>query len=207
MPSWFDDSPFPIAFAVLFGIVFLRAQGTYWIGRAVTAGLLHTRVASWMTSPRMTRAIDALHRWGLPVVTVSFLTVGFQTVVNAAAGLIRMPWLRYTVAMLIGCAAWAAIYATVGIAAFEASLALAARSPWALVAVLAVLLGVLGAVVVVRARSHARKQRPKQRRDGSTDIETDTEPDAGTDTAAVAGHGDGRDHRDPPTRLHGGGFA
>jgi len=207
MPSWFDNSPFGITFAALFGIVFLRAQGTYWIGRAVTAGLLHTRVASWMTSPRMTRAIDALHRWGLPVITVSFLTVGFQTVVNAAAGLIRMPWLRYTIAMLIGCAAWAAIYATVGIAAFEASLALAARSPWALVAVLAVLLGVLGAVVVVRARSHARKQRPKQRRDGSTDIETDTESDAGTDTAAVAGHGDGRDHRDPPTRLHGGGFA
>ena len=207
MPSWFDNSPFGITFAALFGIVFLRAQGTYWIGRAVTAGLLHTRVASWMTSPRMSRAVDALHRWGLPVVTVSFLTVGFQTVVNAAAGLIRMPWLRYTIAMLIGCAAWAASYATVGIAAFEASLALAARSPWALVAVLAVLLGVLVAVVVVRARSHARKQSPKQSRDGSTDNETDTESDAGTDTAAVAGHGDGRDHRDPPTRLHGGGFA
>ena len=51
--------------------------------------------------------------------TVSFLTVGLQTVVNAAAGLIRMPWIRYTVAMLIGCIAWAAIYATVGIAAVE----------------------------------------------------------------------------------------
>ena len=156
MPGWLDDSPFGITFAVLFGIVFLRAQGTYWIGRAVTAGLLHTRVASWMTSPRMTRAIDALHRWGLPLVTVSFVTVGFQTVVNAAAGLTRMPWLRYTVAMLIGCAAWAAIYATVGIAAFEASLALAARSPWALVGVLAVVLGVLIAMSAVRGRSRGR---------------------------------------------------
>ena len=215
MPSWFDDSPFPIAFAVLFGIVFLRAQGTYWIGRAVTAGLLHTRVATWMTSPRMTRAVDAPHRWGLPLVTVSFLTVGFQTVVNAAAGLIRMPWLRYTIAMLIGCAAWAAIYATVGIAAFEASLALAARSPWALVGVIAVLLGVLVAVVVMRARSHRREQGGKQGRDDGAEIQTDLRADAesdagtdaGTDTAAVAGHADGRDHRDPPTRLHGGGFA
>lgn len=206
MPSWFDNSPFGITFAALFGIVFLRAQGTYWIGRAVTAGLLHTRVAGWMTSPRMTRAVDALHRWGLPVVTVSFLTVGFQTVVNAAAGLIRMPWLRYTVAMLIGCAAWAAIYATVGIAAFEASLALAARSPWALVGVLAVLLGVVVAVVVVRRGSRTRKQgRDRSQVDSadSADSVSDTEPD----TAAVAGHGDGRDHRDPPTRLHGGGFA
>jgi len=169
MPSWFDDSPFPVAFAVLFGIVFLRAQGTYWIGRAVTAGLLHTRVASWMTSPRMTTAVDRLNRWGLPLVTVSFLTVGLQTVVNAAAGLIRMPWLRYTIAMLIGCAAWAAIYATVGIAAFEASLALAARSPWALVAVFAALLVV--AVVVVGARSHGRQQRL----DRSEAVETGTE--------------------------------
>ena len=199
MPSWLDDSPVGITFAALFCIVFLRAQGTYWIGRAVTAGLLHTRVAAWMTSPRMTKAIEALNRWGLPVVTVSFLTIGFQTVVNAAAGLIRMPWLRYTLAMLVGCAAWAAIYATVGIAAFEASLALAARSPWALVAVLAVLLGVVVAVVVVRARSHGRKQS----REHSADIETDID----SDTAAVGGHGDGRDHRDPPTRLHGGGFA
>ena len=202
MPSWFDNSPFGITFAALFGIVFLRAQGTYWIGRAVTAGLLHTRVASWTTSPRMTRAVDALHRWGLPVVTVSFLTVGFQTVVNAAAGLIRIPWLRYTVAMLIGCAVWAAIYATVGIAAFEASLALAARSPWALVGVLAALLGVVVAVVMLRRRSRTRQQgRDRSQEDGVDD--SDTEPD----TASVARHGDGRDHRDPPTRLHGGGFA
>ncbi len=37
--------------------------------------------------------------------------------------------------MLIGCIAWAAIYATVGIAAVEGMLALAAHSPWALGAV------------------------------------------------------------------------
>ena len=66
---------------------------------------------------------------------MSFLTVGLQTVVNAAAGLIRMPWVRYTIAMLIGCVAWALIYATVGIAAVEACIALAAHSPWALAAV------------------------------------------------------------------------
>ena len=41
MPGWLEDSPFPITFAVLFGIVFLRAQGTYWIGRAA-----HRRVAA-----------------------------------------------------------------------------------------------------------------------------------------------------------------
>jgi len=166
MPSWLDGSPFAITFAVLFGIVFLRAQGTYWIGRAVTAGLLHTRLARWMTRPRMTRAIDALNRWGLPVVTLSFLTVGFQTVVNAAAGLIRMRWVGYTLAMLIGCAAWAAIYATVGIAAVEASLALAARSPLALAGVLAVVLGLVIAVIAIRRRS----RRPDEHPDPATEL-------------------------------------
>lgn len=156
VPTWVDGSPFAITFAVLFGIVFLRGQGTYWIGRAVTAGLLHTRVAHRMTNPRMTRAIDVLNRWGAPVVTVSFLTVGFQTMVNAAAGLIRMPWVRCTIAMLIGCVAWSAIYATVGIAAVEASLALAARSPWALVAVLVGALAVVIAVIAVRRRTRDR---------------------------------------------------
>ena len=86
------------------------------------------------------------------MVTVSFLTVGFQTVVNAAAGLVRMPWVRYTVAMLIGCMAWALIYATVGIAALEAGMALAARSPWALAAVIIALIAIGATVVTVVSR-------------------------------------------------------
>ena len=152
MPNWLDGKPFAITFAVLFGIVLLRAQATYWLGRGVTAGALHTPLKAKLESPKTTRAIDALNRWGAPLVTVSFLTVGFQTVVNAAAGLIRMPWVRYTIAMLIGCAAWAAIYATVGIAAVEGMLALAAHSPWALAGVLIVVIGVVVAVILVRRR-------------------------------------------------------
>lgn len=153
MPSWLEGTPFAITFTVLFVIVLLRAQGTYWLGRGVTAGVLRTRLADRVTGPRTTRAITALNRWGTPMVTVSFLTIGFQTVVNAAAGLIRMPWLRYSIAMVIGCIAWALIYATVGIAAVEASLALAAHSPWALVAVIAVLIAAgVTAMIVVRRR-------------------------------------------------------
>jgi membrane protein DedA with SNARE-associated domain len=154
VPSWLDGKPFAITFAVLFGIVLLRAQATYWLGRGVTAGVLHTRLADKVTGPRTTKAIASLNRWGLPLVTVSFLTIGLQTVVNAAAGLIRMPWIRYTIAMSIGCVAWALIYATVGIAAVEGALALAAHSPWALVALLAVLIGVVAAIIVVRRRRH-----------------------------------------------------
>jgi membrane protein DedA with SNARE-associated domain len=152
MPSWLENKPFAITFGVLFLIVLLRAQATYWLGRGVTAGVLHTRWSAKITGPRTTKAIAALNRWGLPLVTVSFLTVGFQTVVNAAAGLIRMPWIRYTIAMLIGCIAWALIYATVGFVAIEAGLALAAHSPWALVAVAVLVVAAIVAIVLYRRR-------------------------------------------------------
>jgi membrane protein DedA with SNARE-associated domain len=159
VPSWLEGKPFAITFTVLFVIVLLRAQATYWIARGVTAGVLHTKWANKVTGPRTTGAITALNRWGLPLVTISFLTIGLQTVVNAAAGLIRMPWIRYTIAMLIGCVAWALIYATVGIAAVEASVALTARSPWALIGALAVVVGVV-VTIVVRRRNRAGTDRP-----------------------------------------------
>ncbi len=152
MPSWYEGKPFGVTVAVLFCIVLLRAQGTYWLGRGVRAGVLHTRLAAKVTGPRTTRATVALQRWGPPLVTLSFLTVGVQTVVNAAAGLIRMPFLRYTIAMLIGCLAWALIFATVGIAAVEGSIALAARSPLALAAVVLLLLGGVALWFVLRRR-------------------------------------------------------
>ena len=152
MPSWLEGKPFAITFAVLFCIVLLRAQATYWLGRGVTAGVLHTRWADRISGPRTTKAIASLNRYGPPLVTVSFLTIGFQTVVNAAAGLIRMPWVRYTIAMLIGCVAWALIYATVGFAAVEAGIALATHSPWMLVAVVLLVVAVVVAIVIARRR-------------------------------------------------------
>jgi len=157
VPSWLEGKPFAITFAVLFGIVLLRAQATYWLGRGVTAGVLHTRWADRITGPRTTKAIASLNRYGPPLVTVSFLTIGFQTVVNAAAGLIRMPWVRYTIAMLIGCVAWALIYATVGFAAVEAGIALATHSPWMLVGVVLLVVAVVVAIVIARRRRPAHE--------------------------------------------------
>jgi membrane protein DedA with SNARE-associated domain len=155
MPSWFEGMPFGIAVAALFVIVLLRAQATYWIGRGVMAGVLHTKLAGRLGGPRTTRAIALLNRYGPPVVTVSFLTVGFQTVMNAAAGLTRMPWVRYTIAMVIGCVAWALIYATIGFAAFDAAMALAARSPWLLVGALVLIAAVVAGVLLMRRRRRA----------------------------------------------------
>lgn len=151
MPSWLNELPFGLMVASLFGIVFLRAQGTYWLGRGASAGTARVRKRDWLEGERAKRAIRALHRWGLPVIPVSFLTVGFQTVVNGTAGVIRMPWPRYTLAMIPGCVAWAFLYGT----ALDVTLTLALRSPWALAGIVATIAAVVGAVVWHRRRQRA----------------------------------------------------
>ncbi len=158
MPSWIAEGPFALVYAFLLVVVFVRAQSTYWVGRAAAAGALRSRWARYVEGPQVRRATDVIDRWGLPVVPLSFLTIGFQTAVNAGAGLLRIRWLRYTVAMLPGCAAWALIYAVGGLAAFTAGASLAARSPWALAAfvlVVTLLVAALGLRVRRRRRDIA----------------------------------------------------
>lgn len=150
--------PFAVVVAALFVIVLLRAQGTYWLGRGIAAGTFRSsfgrNLETRLTGPAMTRAIGRLNRFGPLAVTLSFLTIGVQTMINAGAGLTRMPWLRYTAAMVPGCVAWALIYATVGMTAFYAAVGAAAGSPWGIVALVA---AVAGAVVVLARR---RQRRP-----------------------------------------------
>ncbi|NTV40225.1 MAG: hypothetical protein HGA51_09795 [Demequinaceae bacterium] len=111
------------------GVVFTRAQGTYWLGRwarkgtDATATSAHPRaaaVARRLSGPGAERARRYLERWGFVGIPASFLTVGFQTMVNACAGFIRMRWDMYTAAMIPGCVAWAAIYTLVTYSLVEA---------------------------------------------------------------------------------------
>ena len=141
MPSFLEGLPFWWLVLALFAVVLCRAQATYWLARGAVAGASRSRWGRWLDSAAVRRGSALLDRWGLPVVTLSFLTVGLQTIMNAAAGIARVPWWRYTLAMLPGCVAWAFIYATVGIALFWAVLATFAGSPWGVV-VLVVAAGV-----------------------------------------------------------------
>ncbi len=161
MPSWVQDGPFALVYAFLLVVVFFRAQGTYWLGRAVAAGTLRSRWAGVFDSPRMLRAIEVLDRWGLPVIPLSFLTIGFQTTVNAAAGFIRMRWPRYTAALIPGCLAWALIYTAGGLAAFQAGAALLARSPWALAGGITLVVLLVGGLVL-RARRRREERESVQ---------------------------------------------
>jgi membrane protein DedA with SNARE-associated domain len=118
MPS--EDWPFAASVAVLFVIVMLRANATYWAGRGLRAGADRSRLARHLDGPAFVRAQRIVRRFGAPAVTVSFLTVGFQTAVNAAAGALRMPQRRYLPAVVLGSVVWAFLYATVGFAVIDA---------------------------------------------------------------------------------------
>ncbi|PCN46795.1 hypothetical protein Csp2054_15255 [Curtobacterium sp. 'Ferrero'] len=152
MPTFLDELPFWPLVTALLVIVFCRAQATYWVARLAVTGASRSPLGRWVDSAAVRRGSALLDRWGLPVVAVSFLMVGLQTVMNAAAGLARVPWWRYTAAMLVGCVAWAFVYATVGLAVFWAVLAAVAGSPWGLVAVLVLVAGAAAALWTVRRR-------------------------------------------------------
>ena len=105
------DLPGVLAFVVLFVVVFLRAGGTYLLGRAAMRAGHATRWRGKLSGPRMARARELSSRFGVFAVPLSFLTIGVQTAANFSAGLTRMPARRYVPALLVGCVIWAAIYA------------------------------------------------------------------------------------------------
>ncbi|KAA1425070.1 hypothetical protein FE697_004090 [Mumia zhuanghuii] len=159
------DGPALEVWLFFFVVVFLRAQATYWIARVVTSQVLsHThptggwraRVHAWLSGDSTQRGIDMLRRWGVIAVPVSFLTVGLQTVVNAGAGVIRMPFLHYLLAMLPGCAAWALVWTTVGMTAFYAAVGAGLTTGWGLVAAALTIVLVATAIALVRRRSRTR---------------------------------------------------
>ncbi|MBW9210187.1 VTT domain-containing protein [Mumia sp. zg.B53] len=148
-----------------FVVVFLRAQATYWIARVATvqvltrthpAGGWRARTHDWLEGGSAQRGADVVRRWGALAVPVSFLTVGAQTVINAGAGVVRMPFPLYLVAMVPGCMAWALVWTTIGMSAFYAAVGAGLTTGWGVALAVVTVVGVVGAVVAVRRRSRAR---------------------------------------------------
>lgn len=108
LPFWWTVFAF-------FVIVMLRANGTYWIGRALIAGTGHTRWRRALETKGYQSASALINRWGPPAITMSFLVIGLQTMTNLAAGVTRMPLRRYLPAVTVGCVIWALIYGTGGL--------------------------------------------------------------------------------------------
>ncbi|GAB3566497.1 DedA family protein [Spelaeicoccus albus] len=152
--SALHDLEFGTLYLALMGIVFARAQATYWVGRLAGTGARRFGAVRRIESRRVSRAEHLLTRYGAPAVTLSFLTVGLQTALNCLAGVGRMPFVRYLFFMLPGCAAWALIYATIGMAALWAWVDVVPPSAWGTVATIAVL-AVIAAIVVLRRKRTA----------------------------------------------------
>lgn len=136
--------PLVVTIAVLFCIVMLRAGGTYALGRSIAAGTARTRWRRILESNMYQVSSDWLDRWGPLTVSLSFLTVGFQTAVQLGAGVMRMPLRRYVPALVVGSVIWAVMYGTVGFIGL-----IAIKQLWALSPLLTVVLALLLAGVVV----------------------------------------------------------
>ena len=136
VPAWANAHGWWAAFAFLFVVVFLRAQLFHWIGRLAVTGALHTRWRSRIDGPMMRRAHAFLEKWGPIGVPASFLTIGFQTAVQTAAGVARMRYAVYTLVMIPGCIAWAALYTALA----EAALSLTRDITWGAIVLLSVAL-------------------------------------------------------------------
>ncbi len=114
------QAPFLVVVGALFIIVMLRANATYWLGRAIVAGTGRSRFSRVLDSRAYAVGARWINRWGAPAVALSFLTVGIQTMVNLAAGVARMPMRRYIPSVTVGSIMWAFLYGTVGFAGFIA---------------------------------------------------------------------------------------
>lgn len=144
-----DDWPVAATFAFLWAVATLRGGATYALGRGARGASARTdRASRLLARPEVARAERVVGRFGAPAVTLCFLTVGVQTAVNAAAGVLRMPLARYVPALVLGAALWATVYVTVGLAVLSA---VWGGHPWLLLVALAVVVLV---VRVVRRRWH-----------------------------------------------------
>lgn len=150
----FEGWPLPAAIGVLFVIVLLRAGGTYALGRGSRAGVKRLMERRGRMAPQLARAETVIERFGAPVVALSFLTVGFQTAVNLAAGVLRMPLVKYLPALVVGGAMWATLYGVLGLATVNAIISAAQRDPAA--AVLSALAVVALLVLIEFATRRAR---------------------------------------------------
>ncbi|WP_150237352.1 DedA family protein [Nocardiopsis quinghaiensis] len=148
--GFLDGQPFWIVYFTLLGVILCRAQATYWIGRGLGAGVNRSRMGKRLGS-RMDAARRRIDRYGAPVVTLSFLTVGVQTAVNLAAGAMRMRFPRYLAAMFVGSLVWAGMWGVVigGLVGTWWSLFL--HSPWTALGAGVLALAAV-ALLVLRAR-------------------------------------------------------
>jgi len=162
MVQWILSQPFALAASFLVVVAAVRSQCTYWLGRGIRAGVVRSAWAVRLQSEAVAKGQARLEQWGWPIIPLSFLTVGVQTAVNLAAGLVGWGWIRYTLAASLGWLAWGLVYAAGGLAVFGALVALAQDSPVRAAAIVqaVVVLAVFVFYLAYRVRSKTRRPMP-----------------------------------------------
>lgn len=197
MMDWVQGLPLLPAIGFLYVVIWARAGGTYLLGRGARRAANRGRVKTLLESPGVQRATVLVNRWGAGVVALSFLTVGFQTAANAAAGLTGMPAKRYLPALAVGGLAWAVIYATVGLVAVAGWLELFLVSPAGAVAVLALLVLLVALVLRHRRRTGVRETVVDALAESAAEPAAQTASTDGTAKADEAPAGTGRAAQTP----------
>ena len=170
MPDFLAAMPYWIAVIVLTAIGLARGQMMYWLGRGVTEGALRTsrrhqatetvertgpfrRTMLWLDRGGADPGVRAIHRWGLVMVPISYVTVGFQSMVQAGAGILRISWWKYLIAQLPGAIVWGLFYATGGFLVWKYLFTQARTYPYHAAAVFVGLVALI-AVILRYRRSH-----------------------------------------------------
>lgn len=185
------DWSFPVAvtWLILFGIILARAGGTYLLGRLARNGIRRIdRVDRLMSGRKYRKAEAMINRYGSPVIALSFLTVGLQTVLNLAAGTSGMSARRYIPALIIGGSAWALVYSTVGFLGFQALARAYALAPGLTVGLVACfVLAIAGLIIGLKRKDDPAKVDDVGEDAAGGDAAAGDNADAGD---AVAGHAD-----------------
>lgn len=168
MDDMLANFPFWGAWIFMYILGTLRGQGTYWLGRGASSAATHVgskenseskwaKIKAWLNSDRTKTGRTLVHKIGVVAVPLSYLTVGLQTAVLAAAGLVRIQWWKFMIAQIPGAIAWATIYSGVGLAAWSAILAVFTGEGIAL-AIGVVLLAVVVIAAIVFVTKEVRKK-------------------------------------------------
>ncbi|MDT0327872.1 DedA family protein [Nocardiopsis lambiniae] len=182
--AFLEGQPFWVVYFTLLVVILLRAPATYWIGRGLGAGVNRSRMGTRL-GPRLDRAKNLVDRYGAPVVTLSFFTVGMQTAINLAAGVVRMRFPRYFAAVFVGGLAWAGLWGMVIAGIVGTWLTLFLDSPWTAIGVVAVAAVLVTVMVLLRRRGASRAADDPRAPDPGVEpvVEAETAEPSGTGRA------------------------
>lgn len=165
--AFLEGQPFWVVYVTLLVVIMLRAPATHLLGRGVGAGVNRGRVGERL-GPKLDAAKARIDRYGAPVVTLSFLTVGMQTAIHFASGAVRMRFPIYIAATFIGGLIWAGLWGTVISGLVGGWLVLFLDSPWTAVGVVA---AAVVAVTVLVLRNRRKRHKGAQDDETATDGE------------------------------------